>query len=81
MIDAGRSDIDHAIAGLASRVPAELEVLARVAYDYSWSWDPDGPDVFSAVDPERWVACGANPVRLLQEAASERLAAAAADGA
>ena len=80
MIDAGRRDIDRAIAGLAARLPAELEVLARVAYDYAWSWDPDGPDVFAAVDPERWIACGANPVRLLQEAATARLEAAAADG-
>ncbi len=80
MIDAGRRDIDRAIAGLAARLPAGLEVLARVAYDYAWSWDPDGPDVFAAVDPERWIACGANPVRLLQEAATERLQAAAADG-
>ena len=81
MIDAGRRDIDRAIAGLAARLPAEMEMLARVAYDYAWSWDPDGPDVFAAVDPERWVACAANPVRLLQEAATERLEAAAADGA
>jgi starch phosphorylase len=81
MIDAGRRDIDRAIAGLAARLPAELEVLARVAYDYAWSWDPDGPDVFAAVDPERWIACGANPVRLLQEAATQRLEAAAADAA
>jgi starch phosphorylase len=81
MIDAGRSDIDRAIAGLAARLPAELEVLARVAYDYAWSWDPDGSDVFAAVDPDRWIACGANPVRLLQEASTARLQAAAADGA
>ncbi|MET0603217.1 MAG: alpha-glucan family phosphorylase [Baekduia sp.] len=79
MIDAGRRDIDRAIAGLAVRLPAELEVLARVAYDYAWSWDPEGPDVFAAVDRERWIACGANPVRLLQEATTDRLQAAASD--
>jgi starch phosphorylase len=81
MIDAGRRDIDRAIAGLAARVPGELEVLARVAYDYSWSWDPDGPDVFAAVDPDRWATCAGNPVRLLEEAHPDRLKAAAADGA
>jgi starch phosphorylase len=81
MIDAGRRDIDRAIAGLAARLPAKLEVLARVAYDYAWSWDPDGPDVFAAVDPDRWDACAGNPVRLLQEASTQRLEAAAADAA
>jgi starch phosphorylase len=80
MIDAGRRDIDRAIAGLAARLPANLEVLASVAYDYAWSWDPDGPDVFAAIDPERWIACGASPVRLLQEVATPQLEAAAADG-
>ncbi len=80
MTDAGRRDIDRAIAGLAARLPAELEVLARVAYDYAWSWDPDGPEVFAAVDPDRWIACGANPVRLLQEATTDRLRAVATDG-
>jgi starch phosphorylase len=81
MIDAGRRDIDRAIAALAARLPGALEVLARVAYDYAWSWDPDGPDVFAAVDPDRWAACAGNPVRLLQEASTERLQAAAADAA
>jgi starch phosphorylase len=81
MNDAGRRDIDRAIAGLASRLPAELEVLARIAYDYAWSWDPDGDALFGDVDPDRWVACAGNPVRLLQEASAQRLAAAAADAA
>jgi starch phosphorylase len=81
MTDAGRRDIDRAIAGLASRLPAELEVLARIAYDYAWSWEPDGDAVFSAVDPARWTACAGNPVRLLQEAGAERLAAVVRDAA
>lgn len=81
MTDAGRRDIDRAIAGLAGKLPAELEVLARIAYDYSWSWDPDGDALFGDVDPDRWTACAGNPVRLLQEASAERLAAAAVDAA
>ncbi|MCW2983739.1 MAG: glycosyltransferase family 1 protein [Conexibacter sp.] len=79
MTDAGRRDIDRAIAGLAGRLPAELEVLARIAYDYAWAWDPDGDAVFGAVDPDRWTSCAGNPVRLLQEAGADRLAAAAQD--
>jgi starch phosphorylase len=79
MIDAGRRDIDRAIAGLAARLPAELELLARISYDYAWSWDPDGDALFGDVDPVRWKSCAGNPVRLLQEASGDRLAAAAAD--
>ncbi len=81
MIDAGRRDIDRAIAGLAARLPAELAVLARIAYDYAWSWDPDGDALFADVDPDRWLSCAGNPVRLLQEASAGRLAAAAGDAA
>jgi starch phosphorylase len=80
MIEAGRRDIERAIEGLAGRLPGELGVLARIAYDYAWSWHPDGPAVFASVDHARWAACGGNPVRLLQEAPAEALARAAADG-
>jgi starch phosphorylase len=79
MNDAGARDIDRAIAGLAARLPAELAVLARIAYNYAWCWDPDGPAVFAAVDAVRWGACGTNPVRLLQETPYERLERAAGD--
>jgi starch phosphorylase len=79
MIDAGRRDIERAVAGLAARLPGEMEPLARIAYDYAWAWDPDGHAVWEAIDPERWRACGTNPVRLLQETTGERLTAAAAD--
>ena len=64
---------------LASRVPWRLAVLARVAYNYRWSWMEDGASIFREVDERRWRMCGNNPVRLLQEAAAESLLAAAAD--
>ena len=71
---------DHfgrATAGLAARLPGPLEVFARLAYNYRWSWVPGGPDVFRDIDPHRWGLCGENPVRLLQEAAPEALVEAA----
>jgi starch phosphorylase len=75
----GEQDIGRAAADLASRVPEPLAALARIAYNYRWSWFPDGPDVFGSVDPHRWELCGENPVRLLQEASGESLSRAAAD--
>jgi starch phosphorylase len=77
----GRDDLGRAAEALASRVPPALAVLARIAYDLRWSWTPGGPELFRDVDPARWELCGNNPVRLLEEAAADRLAAAAADEA
>jgi starch phosphorylase len=77
---AGAEDIVRAASALTSRLPWPLGVLARLAYNYRWAWLPDGPDVFRSVDPDRWRACGRNPVRLLQETSAEALLRAAADG-
>ncbi len=76
---AGRADLDHAAADLARLLPPRLGVLARLAFNYRWSWLPDGPGLFEAVDPQRWQLCGQNPVRLLQEATAEALERAATD--
>jgi len=76
---AGAEDLVRAASALTSRLPWPLGVLARVAYNYRWAWTPDGPDVFRAIDPDRWRACGRNPVRLLQETSAEVLLRAAAD--
>ena len=75
----GDQDIDRAAMLLASRIPAPLGLLARVAFNYRWSWLPGGPELFRSVDPHRWELCGENPVRLLEEASAEALARAAGD--
>ena len=80
-MQAGRRDLERAAEALATRIPEPLGVLARLAYNYRWAWDPDGPDVYRAVDPDRWERVAENPVKLLQEAATERLAAASQDEA
>jgi starch phosphorylase len=77
----GADDMVRAASALTSRLPWPLGVLARLAYNYRWSWLPDGPDVFRDVDPDRWRACGRNPVRLLQETSAEALLRAAGDAA
>ena len=78
---AGTTDLAAASAALRSRLPEPLAPLAEIAYNYRWSWTPGGPELFASVDPKRWEACAANPVRLLQETHPDRLAAVAADAA
>ena len=70
-------ELSHAADALARRLPEPLHVLARLAYNYRWSWLPGGPDLFESVDPDRWRICGQNPVRLLQEVSGEALDRAA----
>src|SRR3954468_23989989 len=80
-VQAGRPARERAAEALATRLPEPLGVLARLAYNYRWSWDKDGPDVFRDIDPDRWQRVQENPVKLLQEANAKRLADAAGDEA
>ncbi len=75
----GSADLEQAARDLASRIPGELAPLARIAYTYLWSWLEGGPQLFAAVDPERWEWCNHNPVRLLHEATTAALSRAARD--
>jgi glycogen phosphorylase len=80
-VNAGTTDLAAAAAALRSRLPEPLAPLAEIAYNYRWSWTPGGPELFASIDPKRWQACAANPVRLLQEVHPSRLADAAEDAA
>jgi glycogen phosphorylase len=80
-INDGASDIADAVGELAGRLPPGLAALARLAYNYRWSWLPGGPELFASIDRERFDLCCENPVRLLQEASAETLRAAAANPA
>jgi starch phosphorylase len=66
---------------LAAGLPAPLRPLARLAFDYWWSWQAEGDALWQAVDPERWDASGRNPVRLLREAPRQTLERVARDAA
>ena len=74
---AGGEDIQAAAAELAERLPDPLEPLARLAYNYRWSWLPGAHDLFASIDRERFELCLRNPVRLLQEASTRALRRAA----
>jgi starch phosphorylase len=76
---AGAADIASRVADLESRLPDALSPLARIAYNYRWSWHPDGESVFRGVDPERWERTGGNPVRFLYDLGPAVLARADGD--
>ena len=78
---AGNDELGRAAAALAARIPEPLAGLARLAYNYRWSWLPGGTDAFRSIDERRWRLCGNNPVRLLQEASWEAVSRTAEDGA
>lgn len=80
-MDDGRINVRRAADELAARVPGPLAPLARVAYNYAWSWQPGGDELFAQIDRERWELVLGNPVRLLQEASGQALRRAAADPA
>ena len=61
----GKADLETRAALLADRLTDGLKPLAAVAYNYAWSWLPDGPEVFRDIQPHRWGLSGGNPVRFL----------------
>lgn len=75
----GTEDMARAAEALAMRLPADLAALARLAYNYWWSWAPGGAELFRSLDPARWEQTGEQPVRLLQEISTPRLARLASD--
>src|SRR6266508_1416902 len=81
MTFAGAADIERAARGLAARLPDPLAPLARVAYNYGWSWHDDGPRLFRELDAELMEQVRDNPLRVLQEAPLEALERAAGDPA
>jgi starch phosphorylase len=74
---AGAKDLRRAAQSLATGIPSRLAPLARVAYNYAWSWHLDGDHLFRDIDAYRWRLCGQNPVRFLQEVLPESLEKAA----
>jgi glycogen phosphorylase len=62
----GAADLAARAAVLADKLVDGLKPLAGVAYNYSWSWSPDGAALFHDISPYRWLASGQNPVRFLE---------------
>jgi len=53
--------------------------LESLAWNYWWSWAPDGPALFRDLDPELWEECEHSPRQLLAKISPYRLAEAACD--
>jgi glycogen phosphorylase len=60
-------------------LPSPLLPLAKVAWNYWWSWAADGSSIFRDLDPEMWEECEHNPRQLLARTSAYRLAQAATD--
>ena len=75
----GLWDVRRAAEDLAARLPAALAPLARLAFNYRWSWLAGGHGLFASIDASRFELCNFNPVRLLQEAPVAVLNRAAED--
>jgi starch phosphorylase len=75
----GARDLARAVRDLADRLPERLGPLARVAYNYRWSWTPGGEALFRSLDPMRFERCRGNPVRLLHQLPARVLEDAARD--
>ena len=63
----GAADLESRIAVLDERLVGGLKPLARVAYNYRWSWARDGTAVFRDINPHRWASSNENPVAFLND--------------
>ncbi|MBV2358060.1 glycosyltransferase family 1 protein [Streptomyces sp. J2-1] len=60
-------------------LPDPLRPLSDLARNLRWSWHAETRDLFQSVDPDRWSAAGADPVRLLGGVRPARLTELAGD--
>lgn len=54
-------------------LPHSIAALEELAYNYWWSWDEDGRELFERIDPVLWKSVKHNPVKLLATVPQERL--------
>jgi len=61
------------------RLPETVAALARLSWNYWWSWNADGASVFRDLDQELWDECEHNPRRLLRVVSQNSLMRMATD--
>ena len=77
----GTADLQRAIDEMADRLPAPLHPLARLAYNYRWTWLLEGPALFASIDPATWSRTGGNPRAVIESVSPHRLRTLANDAA
>jgi starch phosphorylase len=60
-------------------LPSRISGLKRLAYNFWWSWHREARDLFKSMDYPLWRSTGHNPVRMLREMTTDRLAELAGD--
>ncbi|HTE20924.1 MAG TPA: alpha-glucan family phosphorylase, partial [Armatimonadota bacterium] len=60
-------------------LPAGLDFLADVVWNYAWTWLPGGISLFRDIDPALWEACDHNGLAMLQRTPIQRLSQLSAD--
>ena len=63
----GSEELRFAADQLAARLPSALAPLARIAFNYRWSWTAHGGELFATVEP----FTGSTPRRATTAAASD----------
>lgn len=58
---------------VTAKMPDNLKMLIDIANNYWWSWDRDGKDIFSKIDPKLWNKVSHNPILLLNTVDNARL--------
>ena len=64
---------------VAPNVPDALKPLQELAFDLSWTWNPEAERLFRRVDGELWEEVNGNPVALLGRVSQDTLQRLAAD--
>ena len=77
----GTNDVVRAVDRLARRLPEPLFPLARIAYNYRWSWTLGGRDLFRYFGMHRFNLSNHNPVRFMRDLSEHSLLEAATDDA
>ena len=57
-----------------SDLPSKLKPLEEISKNLWWVWNSEAKNLFRDLDPDTWRANGENPVMLLQQLTSDRLA-------